>query len=278
MSENINSLIKKRFGETIATDAEIAENSGLVEILKHRSHRSFTDKQVSAELLQVLFAAALSAPSKSDLQQIAIIHIADETKKQKIAELIPGMPWISQASVLLVFCGDNRRIRKVCELRDKPFANDHLDSFLNAAVDTGLVLMNFIRAAESVGLGCCPISVIRNHVFAIAECLELPEWVFPVAGLALGYPAGEGQISPRLSPSTTVHTDSYDDSQLASQLDEYDQRRHAEQPIADTTQRAVRRYGKTEFYGWSEDKARQVSRTERADLGAFIRQQKFSLE
>ena len=59
-------------------------------------------------------------------------------------------------------------------MRNKPFANDHLDAFLNAAVDAGLVLMNFIRAAEAVGLGCCPISVIRNHIDEVAELLELP--------------------------------------------------------------------------------------------------------
>ena len=54
--------------------------------------------------------------------------------------------------------------------------------------------MNFIRAAEAVGLGCCPISVIRNHIDEVAELLELPDFVFPVAGMTAGYPSEDGYL------------------------------------------------------------------------------------
>ncbi|PYN97949.1 MAG: hypothetical protein DMD91_16370 [Candidatus Rokuibacteriota bacterium] len=37
----------------------------------------------------------------------------------------------------------------------------------------------FITAAAAMGLGCCPISVVRNHVEKLAELLELPSGVFP---------------------------------------------------------------------------------------------------
>ena len=46
-------------------------------------------------------------------------------------------------------------------------------------------------AAESAGLGSCAISALRNHPQEVAEILELPDKVFPVAGLCLGYPAAE---------------------------------------------------------------------------------------
>jgi nitroreductase len=62
------------------------------------------------------------------------------------------------------------------------------------------VLQTFILAAETVGFGCGPISVIRNHADAVAAILQLPEKVFPVAGLCLGYPAAAGHISMRLPP------------------------------------------------------------------------------
>ena len=48
-------------------------------------------------------------------------------------------------------------------MRGRPFANEHLDAFFNPVVDAALVLASFLRAAEAVGLGCCPISVIRDH-------------------------------------------------------------------------------------------------------------------
>jgi len=42
-------------------------------------------------------------------------------------------------------------------------------------------------------------------------------------------------------------------------------------------QRNPERFGKVDFYGWSEDKARQYAVPEREDFGAFIRSQGFSL-
>src|SRR5205085_7875160 len=138
-----------------------------------------TDIPVEAALLRLLFACALSAPSKSDLQQADIVHVADREKVRTITDLVSGMPWIAEAPVLLVFCGNNRRARQVGEWRGKPFANNHLDHFMNAAVDAGIVMTTFIRAAEAVGLGCCPISGIRNKPNEVSRLLELPEAVFP---------------------------------------------------------------------------------------------------
>src|SRR2546429_332888 len=80
-----------------------------------------------------------------------------------------------------------------------------------AAVDAGLVLQGFIPAAAALRLGCCPISVVRNHVEKLAELLALPAGVFPVAGLCVGYPSQTGWSSMRLPPALTVHTDRYDD-------------------------------------------------------------------
>ena len=43
-------------------------------------------------------------------------------------------------------------------------------------------------------------------------------------------------------------------------------------------QRDTERHGSADFYGWSEDKARQYAAPERADFGAFIRKKRFSLD
>ena len=49
------------------------------------------------------FACAFSAPSKSDLQQADIVHVADRATVKAIADGIPDMPWIADAPVFLVF-------------------------------------------------------------------------------------------------------------------------------------------------------------------------------
>ncbi len=225
-ADRIDAAIERRFGGTpphITTDVGLEE---LARILEHSSHRRYEERPVDPELLKLLFACAFSAPSKSDLQQADVVHIADRAKVQAIADLIPDMPWIAKAPVFLVFCGNNRRIRQIGEWRGKPFVNDHLDHFMNAAVDAAIVMTTFIRAAEAVGLGTCPISAVRNHPDAVHGLLGLPDHVFPVAGLCVGYPADAARITPRLPLEATVHADRYDESRLAEHIAAYDQRRH----------------------------------------------------
>ncbi|MBI4207408.1 MAG: nitroreductase family protein [Betaproteobacteria bacterium] len=275
--ERIRDALAERFGAPLdVIEADFPGLKELARIASHRSHRKYRKQPIDPGLLRLLFACALSAPSKSDLQQADIIHVADRAGIKAIVELIPDMPWINDAPVFLVFCGNNRRIRQIGEWRGKPFANDHLDHFMNAAVDAGLVMMNFIRAAEAVGLGACPISAIRNHPHEVSRLLALPDWVFPVAGLTVGYPAEAGRISARLPLEVTVHVDRYDETDVGEKIDAYDRRRHALQPYR--RQRHTERYGQAAFYGWSEDKARQYSVPERADFGAFIRAKRFKLD
>jgi nitroreductase/FMN reductase [NAD(P)H] len=175
-----------------------------------------------------------------------------------------------------VFCGNGSRMPQISSLRGKPYPNDHLDAFFNAVVDGAIVMTAFIAAAEAVGLGCCPISVIRDHSATVAALLELPPRVVPIAGLCVGWPDGTGRLSPRLSIDTRVHVDRYDESQLTAQLDEYDQRRAKTAPFG--RQRKPERWGELPFYGWSEDKARQYAEPQRTDFGAFVRSRGFKLD
>ncbi len=276
--DDLSDLIEDRFGAKIPAPAGEVANETLFGLLNHRSHRDFLADPVPQSLLDFLFACALSAPSKSDLQQVAIINIVDPAKRAAMADLAPQFPWAKSAPAFVVFCGDNRRIRKVCEMRGHDFANDHLDSFMNAAVDAGIAMTNIIHAAAAVGLGCCPVSMIRDRIGELQNLLALPEFVFPVAGLAIGYPAGEGEISPRLSLDVTVHTDQYSERNLAEKIDAYDRRRHAQRPFDAGDQRHAAEYGRADFYGWSEDKARQYSKPQRADFGAYVRRQGFGLD
>jgi FMN reductase [NAD(P)H] len=268
--------LTERFGTAPEIESNVPGLDELARMAEHRSHRKFSGKPVAPGLLRLLLACAFSAPSKSDLQQADVVHVADRAKVRAVAHSIPDMPWIADAPVFLVFLANNRRLRQIGEWRGKPFANDHLDHFMNSAVDAAIVMATFIRAAEAAGLGACPISHVRNHSHELSKMLELPDGVFPVAGLCAGYPAEAGRISPRLPLEVTVHVDRYDESGLKDRIDAYDRRRHALAPYR--RQRYSDRYPDAAFYGWSEDKARQYSVPEREDFGAFIRSKGFSLK
>ncbi|HET7341928.1 MAG TPA: nitroreductase family protein [Methylomirabilota bacterium] len=270
-------LIQDRFGLPTEAGRSLPAEGAVAQILSHRIHRRYKPDPVPDETLEILLAAGLSAPSKSDLQQVAIVVVKDQPTQATIAGWIPDMPWIGQCPRFLVFCGDHRRLRRLAALHGTPFPNDTLDMFMNAAVDAGLVMQSFITAAEAMGLGCCPISVVRNHVEKLAELLALPSGVFPVAGLCLGYPAQAGWISMRLPPALTVHTDRYDDSGLEALVEDYDRRREARHATPRESQRFPERFGYASRYGWSQDKARQYSVPERHNFGPFIRRQGFGL-
>lgn len=273
--ERFAALYAARFG--LSPDHDEAVEPALARMLARRTHRSFADRPVPETLLDVLLAAALSASSKSDYQQASILRVRDPEKRERIAALIPTMPWIAAAPVFLVFLADARRLARIAALRGKPAPNDDLEAFFNATVDAALALQSFILAAESVGLGCCPISVIRNHLAEVAPLLELPPGVLPVAGLCVGWPARAGHISMRLPPSVTVHVDRYDDRALPEELDAYDRRRDARYSTPREKQRAPEKWGYADFYGWSEDKARHVAEREGAGFGAFVRRHGFGL-
>jgi nitroreductase/FMN reductase [NAD(P)H] len=274
---SVNQLIRQRFGLPSGTGATVSDNQTVSDILKRRSHRRFRADPVPDDVLQTLFATAFSAPSKSDLQQACVIHVRDNHKQQRIAALSRDLGWTALAPVLLIWCGDSRRIRRLAGWRNHPFANDHLDAFMNAAVDAGIVMQTFIIAAESLGLGCCPVSQVRDHIDALSAELELPQWVFPVAGLCVGWPAGEGRISLRLPLSVTVHEDRFDDSDLMEQVADYDRRREALEQTPPDQQRMVGRFGISEDYGWSENRTRQYAVPAREDFGRYIRDQGFDL-
>jgi nitroreductase/FMN reductase [NAD(P)H] len=270
----IRDALSRRFGEPPAVDEGVSGLDELSRLAGRRVHRRYTDRVVDPALLRLLCACALSAPSKSDLQQ-ADIAILDKTDQAAIAGLIPDQSFIRTAPAFLVFLANGRRLPEISRMRGKPFPNDHLDQFFNAAVDAGIVLATFIAAADAVGLGTCPISVIRDHSAKVSDMLKLPQRVIPVAGMCVGWPSEAGHISPRLSLETTMHQGKYDEGDLGAAIDAYDRRRAAIHPYKP---RDPARWGDVPFYGWSEDKARQYGVPQRADFGAFVRAKGFRLD
>jgi FMN reductase [NAD(P)H] len=273
--ERVRAALALRFGEELEVDPAWPGLEELASLAARRVLRRYRPEPVAPALVRLVCAAALSAPSKSDLQQADILIVRDAAKRAAIEALLPEMPWVKEAPAFLVFLANGRRLPRLAAARGKPFPNHHLDMFFNACVDAGIVLSAFIRAADAIGLGCCPISVIRDHAATVSELLALPERVIPVAGMTLGWPAENGYISPRLPLAVTLHEDSFQDDGLLAQVDAYDRRRagiHKYRP------RDPARWGEAAFYGWSEDKARQYGVPQRADFGAFVRAKGFCLD
>ncbi|HZK88683.1 MAG TPA: nitroreductase family protein [Stellaceae bacterium] len=273
MTQPYESELTARFGSDLDLGGAVEDNAWIRQVLLRRTQRRYDARPVPESMVRLILAAAFSASSKSDFQQASVIRVEDRAQRDKLAALIPDMPWIGSAPVFLVFLGDARRLERISR---HPVANGTLEGFFNATVDAALALQTCILAAEALGLGACPISVLRNHIAAVGEILALPDKVFPVAGLCLGYPAQPGFISMRLPPDAIVHRDRYDDSGVIDAVSGYDRRRDARHSLKDR-QKSAEIFGTAEFYGWSEDKARQATTPEGAGFAGWLRAHGFDL-
>ena len=269
--------LRDRFGLDVDLGGGVPDSEWMRVLLLRRTQRRYNNEAVPDSYVRLLLAAAFSASSKSDYQQASVVWLKDKDRRGRLAALFPDMPWIGNAPVFLVFLGDARRLERLGEMRGHRQDNGALEGFFNATVDAALALQTCILGAETLGLGTCPISVLRNRIEEVAAILELPNKVFPVAGLCLGWPAQEGFISMRLPPGATLHVDRYDDSGLAAAVDGYDRRRDRRHSIRDR-QREPERFGLAEFYGWSEDKARQAATAEGAGFATWLRTKGFTLD
>jgi len=273
MSEPYHNELTARFGYDSDMGGETEDCTWIRQVLLRRTHRRYAERPVPEPIVRLILAAAFSASSKSDFQQASVIRVDGRAQRDRLAALIPDMPWIGNAPVFLVFLGDARRLEQISR---HPVANGTLEGFFNATVDAALALQTAILAAETLGLGTCPISVLRNHIEAVGEILALPDKVFPVAGLCLGYPAQQGFISMRLPPDVTVHSDRYDSSGLPAAVASYDHRRDARHSIKDR-QKSPEVFGTAEFYGWSEDKGRQAMTPEGIGFAGWLGARGFDL-
>jgi nitroreductase len=282
-ADRLRHALHARFGEDLELPAHLDGLDELLRIATHVSHRAWTDTPVPPATVRLLAACALAAPSKSDLQQTEVVDVRDPALRDAVQALIPTMPWIRHAPAFVVFCGSGRRLRRVFRRRGASFPNEHLDGFFNPTVDASLVLMNFVRAAAATGLACCPISAVRDRAADLASLLALPEHVFPVAGLCVGFPAQPLSVNPRLSLAATFHVDRVDGGPIDpvaaaraidASIDDYDRRWRAARSRRPGMRPAD---APTAPPGWSDERAKQFSTPQHADWGAFVRARGFDL-
>ncbi len=264
-----------RYGVDIDLPADIPD--AIAALLDRRVIRKYSSAAISETTMALLLSAAQSAPTKSNLQQYSIVVVRNPSVRNQIADLVPSMPWMKTAPVIVVFLGDVRRIRRLAEMRGHTYQNNNADTFMNAAVDAALAMQCFITAADHLGLGTCPISYVRNRIDDLAEILALPDGVFPIAGLCLGYPDAAGYLSMRLPQKIVVHRDHYDDSELEDDIADYDNRAHDRFALSPTKQRHTDKYGVLEKCTWSENAARQLSLPERAGFADFLKRKAINL-
>ena len=151
-------------------------------IFTRRSIRAFQDSPVGAAALETLLKAAMYAPSAQNEQPWRFVVITDRTLFARIMRVHPYAGMLKSAPLAILVCGDTR-------LEKDPG---------NWVIDCSCATQNILLAAHALGLGSVwsGIYPAEDRMRAFSEMLQLPEWVLPLAMVAVGCPDGPVPPSP----------------------------------------------------------------------------------
>ncbi|MGT2817738.1 NADPH-dependent oxidoreductase [Streptococcus gordonii] len=174
----------------------------------HTSVRRFTEEQISDKELRSIIDAGRAASSWKNFQSYSIIVVRSKDKKEALFDLVPQEA-IRQSSAFLLFVGDLNRAQKCVQLHTEEFYPEGAENLLISSVDAALVGQNTLLAAESLGYGGVIIGLVRYAASQIAELFKLPDYTYPVFGIALGTPNQNHAVKPRLPYEAVVFEEEY---------------------------------------------------------------------
>ncbi|MGE5591352.1 MAG: nitroreductase family protein [Bacillota bacterium] len=137
-----------------------------------------------------------------------------------------------------------------------------------SAAPVGTAAQTAMLAAESLGLGGVYVGAIRQFAAEVASLLELPDFVYPVFGMALGVPDQEPTRRPRLPLEAILHENRYGPEALPAALDAFD---------TVTADYYAHRSGGTGRATWTGRMAQMFSRPRRPHLRSFLEARGFLL-
>jgi len=240
----------------------------VVELLKsHRSIRKFTAEPIDDATLDDIVSAGLATATSSNLQGTTVIRVRNPDTRAAIAAVAGGQRHIETCSAFFVWCADLHRSAVACEMGGGEFSAGMTEHFIIATVDCALAAQSSVVAAESQGMGICYIGGIRNDPQQVADLLELPDQVYPVFGLCIGWPDQDPDLKPRLPLAVTLKDGHYDESSDRQHIAAYDEH--------------MREYYRTRTGGkrdttWTADMAALLGKESRPHMRQFLADRGFT--
>ncbi|WP_372882967.1 oxygen-insensitive NADPH nitroreductase [Psychromonas sp.] len=240
----------------------------------HRSIRHFSNQPVKQPLVEDLIRAGQAAATSSFIQACTVIQVSPGEQREQLARFAGNQSYVANAPVFLVFCADMHRHKLACEMHQAPMQSGFTEQFLTASIDCALFAQNVVIGAEGSGLGACYIGALRNEIEAVSQLLTLPDLVFPLFGLCLGYPDQAPEVKPRLPLSVTLKQDSYTQGKTLKQSDKEDV------VALNTYDNQIREYYKSRTtnqkpVSWTEQISGMLQKEARPHMHAFLQQKGF---
>jgi nitroreductase len=172
---------------------EMESNAVLEAILRRRTIRHYTSREVGEGLLLSILEAGRWAPSGKNGQPWRFIVVREEKIKEALSRLTRYGSIIAEASVVItVFLDAGASYDRVKDLQA-----------------IGACMENMLLAGHSLGLGASWQGEILNRAEEVEGLLGVPPDFELMAILTLGYPARTDQASSRKEIEDLVWLDRY---------------------------------------------------------------------
>ena len=190
-------------------------------LMAHSSCRSFQNKPVPEDVADTIIKCAQHAPTSSYLQAYTIIKVKDKEKRKALAQFAGGQEWVEKAGLALLFCADLHRLDVMLDVADKNVLHNE-ELYTVAVTDAALASSRALVAAQALGLGGVFVGGVRNETEKMAKLFGLPELVFPMYVVCMGYPAEVPPQRPRMDASLISAVDTYPEITGPEQLADYE--------------------------------------------------------
>ncbi len=173
-------------------------NNPIIEtMLNRKSIRRYKDESPSDEIIASIVRAGQQAPFASQLYSLLLSRHKEKN------------PF--DAPLLFTICVDFHKMERIMTRRNWQMVTNDLSLLFFGIQDAALMAENMVIAAESLGLGSCFLGNAPYRAEKIAQEYKLPQRVFPLVQLAMGYPAENPPPRPRYPLEFVLFEDEYPD-------------------------------------------------------------------
>lgn len=164
-------------------------------MMNRKSLRKYTSEMPSDEVIEAIVRAGRQAPFAA--QACSLLMKRGDKK----------IPF--KAPLLFTICVDRHKLELILKKRNWDMKSCDLMMFLFGAQDAILMAENIVIAAESLGMGSCFLGHPPTTARAIKRSYKLPDGVYPIVQLTVGYPAEEEPTRPRYPLDYFLFEDEY---------------------------------------------------------------------
>jgi nitroreductase len=161
----------------------VKNNPVIQVLLSHKSIRKYKDELPSDEVVETIVRAGQQAPFA---YQYYSLLLSRDRKHNPF-----------KAPLLFTVCVDSHKFERIMARRKWKLIENDLSILFFAIQDAALMAENMVVAGRSLGLGSCFLGSAPYRADKIAKEYSLPERVFPLVQLTMGYPAEDPPTRPR---------------------------------------------------------------------------------